>query len=58
MEYTALPNGAVKVWGFTDRHDVVLEGLTSGTNYSIRVLVMSSLNQRTDWSGAVQHMST
>ncbi len=40
------------------RNDVVLEGLTPGTNYSLRVQVLGSLNQRTDWSDAMQHMST
>jgi hypothetical protein len=58
VEYTALPNGAVKTMTFTSLRDVVLTGLTSGTMYSMRALVMGSGNQITDWCDAVQHMAT
>jgi hypothetical protein len=58
VEYTALPNGAVKTITFTNAHDAVLTGLTSGTMYSMRVLVMGSGNQVTNWCDAVQHMAT
>ena len=58
VEYTAVPGGTPKLAGFTNPHDAVLAGLTPGTNYSLRVQVMGSANQTTDWSDAVQHMST
>ncbi len=58
VEYTALPNGAVKTATFTSVRDAVLTGLTSGTMYSIRAQVMGSGNQVTDWCDAVQHMAT
>ena len=43
---------------FTNPHDVTLENLSPGTLYSLRVLVMGSANQRTNWCDPVQHMST
>lgn len=58
VEYTALPGGAVKTKTFTNPRDAVLEELTPGTLYSIRAQVMGSNNQTTNWSDAVQHMST
>jgi hypothetical protein len=58
VEYTALPSGAKLTATFTNPHDVTLTGLTSGTNYSIRVMVMGSGNQATDWCDAVTHMAT
>ena len=58
VEYTALPSGVAKLAVFTDPHAAELVGLTPGTNYSLRVEVMVSVNQTTDWSDAVQHMST
>ena len=58
VEYTALPSGAKLTATFTNPHDVTLTGLTPGTNYSIRVQVMGSGNQITEWSDAVQHMAT
>jgi hypothetical protein len=58
VEYTALPNGAVKTFTFTNVRGVELTGLTAGTMYSIRVMVMGSGNQVTDWCDAVQHMAT
>jgi hypothetical protein len=58
VEYTALPNGAVKTATFTNAHDVVLTGLTPGTMYSMRVQVMGSGNQVTEWSNTVQQMAT
>lgn len=57
-EYTALPNGAVKNATFTNPHDAVLTGLTPGTVYSLRVQVMGSGNQVTEWCDTVQHMAT
>ncbi len=58
VEYTALPNGAVKTATFTNAHDVTLTGLTPGTMYSMRVQVMGSGNQVTEWSNTVQQMAT
>jgi len=58
VEYTALPNGAVKTVTFTNVRDAELTGLASGTMYSIRAMVMGSGNQGTDWSDAMQHMAT
>lgn len=58
VEYTALPNGAVKTATFTNPHDVVLEGLTPGSVYSMRVQVMGSANQTSEWCDSVSHMST
>jgi hypothetical protein len=58
VEYTALPSGAKLTATFTNPHDVTLIGLTPGTIYSIRVQVMGSGNQITEWSDAVQHMAT
>jgi len=58
VEYTALPSGAKLTATFTNPHDVTLTGLTAGTNYSIRVQVMGSGNQVTEWCDPVQHMAT
>jgi hypothetical protein len=58
VEYTALPNGPVKTATFTNPHEVVLTGLTPGTMYSLRVQVMGSGNQVTEWSNTVQQMAT
>jgi hypothetical protein len=58
VEYTALPNGPVKTATFTNAHGVTLTGLTPGTMYSIRVQVMGSGNQVTEWSNTVQQMAT
>jgi hypothetical protein len=58
VEYTALPNGAVKTATFTNPHDVTLTGLTSATMYSMRAQVMGSGNQVTEWSNTVQQMAT
>ena len=58
VEYTALPGGALKTTTFTNPHDVTLTGLTAGTMYSLRVMVMGSGNQASDWCDAVQHMAT
>ena len=58
VEYTALPNGAVKTATFTNAHDVTLTGLTPATMYSLRVQVMGSGNQVTEWSNTVQQMAT
>jgi hypothetical protein len=58
VEYTAQPGGAVKTATFTNPHDVVLTGLTSGTTYSIRVQVMGSGNQVTEWCAPVSAMAT
>ena len=58
VEYTALPGGAVKTATFTNSHEATLTGLTPGTMYSIRVQVMGSGNQTTEWCDAVQHMAT
>jgi hypothetical protein len=58
VEYTALPGGAVKTATFTNPHDVTLTGLTSGSTYSIRVLVMGSGNQVTEWCAPVSAMAT
>jgi hypothetical protein len=58
VEYTALPAGAVKTATFTNAHDVTLTGLTSATMYSMRVQVMGSGNQVTEWSNTVQQMAT
>jgi hypothetical protein len=58
VEYTVLPGGAVKTATFTNPHDVTLTGLTPGTVYSMRVMVMGSGNQATDWSDPIQHMAT
>ena len=58
VEYSALPNGAVKNATFTNPHEAVLTGLTPGTVYSMRVQVMGSGNQVTEWSDTVQHMAT
>ena len=58
VDYTAQPNGAKQSATFTNPHDVVLMGLTSGTMYSLRVQVMGSGNQVTEWCDTVQHMAT
>jgi hypothetical protein len=58
VEYTALPNGAVKTATFTNAHEVTLTGLAPGTTYSMRVQVMGSGNQVTEWSNTVQQMAT
>ena len=58
VEYTDLTTNVVKTQQFTDPHDVVLVGLASGHNYSIRAQVMGSGNQTTEWCDAVQHMAT
>ena len=43
---------------FTDPHDAVLTGLTPGTTYAIRVGVMGSGNQLSEWCDTVSRMST
>ena len=58
VEYTAQPGGAVKTATFTNPHDVTLTGLTSGSMYSIRVQVMGSGNQVTEWCAPVSAMAT
>jgi hypothetical protein len=58
VEYTALPSGTVKTATFTNSHDATLLGLTPGTMYSMRVQVMGSGNQVTEWSNTVQQMAT
>jgi hypothetical protein len=58
VEYTAQPNGPILTETFTDPHKIILSGLTSGTNYSIRVKVMGSNNQSSEWCEAVIHMAT
>ncbi|HEY1717784.1 MAG TPA: hypothetical protein VGH42_05740 [Verrucomicrobiae bacterium] len=58
VEYTALPGGTVKTATFTNAHDVTLTGLASATMYSMRVQVMGSGNQTTEWSNTVQQMAT
>ena len=58
VEYTALPNGAVKTAVFTNPHDATLTGLTPGTIYSIRAQVMGVGNQLTQWSNTIQQMAT
>lgn len=58
VEYTDLTTNAVKTQQFTDPHDVVLVGLASGHNYSLRVQVMGSGNQTTEFCEAVTHMAT
>ena len=58
VEYTALPNGAVKTAVFTNPHDATLLGLTPGTIYSIRAQVMGVGNQLTKWSNTIQQMAT
>jgi hypothetical protein len=58
VEYTALPNGVTQHKTFTNPHEATLTGLTPGTMYSIRVQVMGSGNQVTEWCDTVQHMAT
>jgi hypothetical protein len=58
VEYTAQPNGAKLTATFTNPRDVTLTGLTPGTLYFIRVQVMGSGNQVTEWCDVVQHMAT
>lgn len=58
VEYTALPNGAKQTQTFTNPHEATLTGLTPGTMYSLRVQVMGSGNQITEWCDTVQHMAT
>ena len=58
VEYTDLTTNAVKTQQFTDPHNALLLGLASGHNYSIRVQVMGSGNQTTEFCDAVVHMST
>jgi hypothetical protein len=58
VEYAMLPNGAAQTKTITDPHEVVLTGLTPGTNYFIRVRVMGSGNQETEFCEPVTHMST
>jgi hypothetical protein len=58
VEYTNLTTNAVKTQVFTDPHGMVLTGLTPGVNYSIRVQVMGSGNQVTEFCEAVTHMAT
>jgi len=58
VEYTAQPNGAKQTQTFTNPHDVTLTGLTAGTMYAIRVQVMGSGNQVTEWCDTVSHMAT
>jgi hypothetical protein len=58
VEYTNLTTNAVKTLVFTDPHGMVLTGLTPGVNYSIRVQVMGSGNQTTEFCDAVTHMAT
>jgi mannose/fructose-specific phosphotransferase system component IIA len=70
VEYTALPSGGGPVTAtasaaagaqtktFTDPHGLVLTDLISGTTYSIRVQVMGSGNQTTEFCEAVTHMAT
>ena len=57
VEYTAQPGGAVKTATFTNPHDAVLTNLTAGSIYSLRVKVMASGNQESEWSDAVSHMA-
>jgi hypothetical protein len=47
----------VKTATFTNPHDATLLGLTPGTMYSLRVQVMGSGNQITEWCDTVQHMA-
>jgi hypothetical protein len=42
----------------TNPHDAVLTNLTPGTTYGIRACAMGSGNQQSEWSDAVNHMST
>jgi len=60
--YIVAISSAPGVWmmvnTFTDPHDVVLSGLTPGTVYAIRVQVIGSGNQRSEWCEPVSHMST
>ena len=58
VEYTDLTTNAVKTQQFTDPHNAVLVGLASGHNYSMRVMVMGSGNQTTEFCEAVTHMAT
>jgi hypothetical protein len=58
VEFTSAPGGLSKLAAFTSVKEVVLTGLAAGTTYSIRVQVMGSGNQATEWSDAVQHMAT
>lgn len=58
VEYTDLTTNVVKTQQFTDPHNVVLVGLVSGHNYSMRVMVMGSGNQNTEFCEAVTHMAT
>lgn len=58
VEYTDLTANVVKTQQFTDPHNVVLLGLVSGHNYSMRVQVMGSGNQTTEFCEAVTHMAT
>jgi hypothetical protein len=57
-----MPHPKLHLWclklGFTNAHDVTLTGLTPGTMYSMRVQVMGSGNQVTEWSNTVQQMAT
>lgn len=58
VEYTSQPGGVAKTMVFTSARGIVLDGLTPGTVYSIRIQVMGSSNQRTEWCIPVTHMST
>jgi len=58
VEYTAQPGGATKTATFTNPHGATLTGLVSATMYSLRVQVMGSGNQVTEWSNTVQQMAT
>jgi hypothetical protein len=58
VEYTAQPDGAPLLKTFTSLKEVILPALISGKIYSLRVKVMGSNNQETEWSDAVTHMAT
>ena len=43
---------------FTDLRHIVIPGLIPGTLYEMRVQVLGSKNQRSEWSESVTHMAT
>jgi len=43
---------------FTDLRNIVIPGLIPGTLYEMRVQVIGSKNQRSEWSETLTHMAT
>ncbi|MEI7731146.1 MAG: fibronectin type III domain-containing protein [Verrucomicrobiota bacterium] len=42
---------------FTSSRDILLDGLTPGTNYSIQVRAVGGSTRKSDWSDPISHMS-